>query len=262
MFFAKPGVYEASGLYGRGHIILLLITVIGIYVALQHTKFKAKEEVKKIIENVTLALWFLEVVKIAFNFIVGNIGNPNNYIPLYYCSLVLYAGILSSYAKGILKKVGDIFIATGAIIGGICFLMVPNTSLTMYPAFHFISIQSFVFHGSMIYLGILSNITGYVNIAKNDIIYYALFVAIFGIGAYIFNKFLDTNLMFVSKDYPGTPVSIIHALSGNAFPLVMILGYSTTPFYLIYLAKLTKLKNIIALGEGREEEEIIEVHNK
>lgn len=241
MFFAKAGKYKACGILGKGHLILLLITVCGIYNALKYSKDKNKEEVKKIIKSVLIVLWILEIIKIVFNFATGNISNPGTYIPLYFCSLILYAGIFSGYGKGKLKRVGDVFIATGGIIGGICFLLCPNTSLTIYPAFHYISIQSFIYHGAMVYLGLLVNITKYIEIEKKYILYYSSFIIIMGIIAYIFNLCFDCNLMFVSKNYPNTPVEIVYNLSGKLFPIVMILGQAIIPFYLIFEVKKIKL---------------------
>ncbi|MCI9064036.1 MAG: YwaF family protein, partial [Clostridia bacterium] len=94
MFLAKPGEYEACGMYSIGHLILLIITVIGILIAIKFTKNKKNEQVTKIIRNITVFLWILEIIKIIFNLIVGNASNPNTYIPLYFCSMILYAGIL------------------------------------------------------------------------------------------------------------------------------------------------------------------------
>lgn len=242
MFFAKPGEYEPSGILGIEHLILLLITTFCVCIALHYTKNKNKAEVKEIIKNVSIGLWILEIIKIMFNLLIGNISNPGTYIPLYFCSLILYAGLFSAYGKGKIKKVGDIFIATGGIIGGVCFLLCPNTSLTIYPAFHYISIQSFIFHGAMVYLGLLINITKYVELEKRDILYYSMFIIVMGIIAFIFNLYFDSNLMFVSKNYPNTPVELVYNLSGKLFPIVMILGQATIPFYLIYESKKAKLK--------------------
>ena len=247
MFFAKAGKYEPCGILGKEHGALLMITAFCICLALHYTKNKSKDEVRKIITNVTITLWVMEIIKIIFNLVTGNVSNPGTYVPLYFCSLILYAGLFSSFGKGKLKKVGDVFIATGGMIGGICFLFCPNTSLTIYPSFHYISIQSFVFHGAMVYLGLLVNITKYIELEKRDIIYYLSFMVVMGIIAYIFNVCFDSNLMFVSKNYPNTPVEFVYNLSGKLFPIVMILGQATIPFYAIYETKKVnlnmKLKN-------------------
>ncbi|MBR2704645.1 MAG: YwaF family protein [Clostridia bacterium] len=234
MFFAKPGEYEPCGMFTWGHALLLSITIICIILGLHFSKKCSKEQVKKIITISTVVLWIVEIIKIIFNLSVGLVKEPNHYVPLYYCSIILYAGILSSFCKGILKKIGDIFIAVGALIGGAFFLSCPNTSIAMYPLWHYLSIQSFFFHGTMVYLGILVHITDYVDLKLSDIKYYMIIIAVMLVISYFANKALDTNFMFISKDFPGTPVSVIYHLSGKLFTVVMSVLHMTLPFFLVY----------------------------
>lgn len=234
MFFSKPGQYEPCGMYSAGHIFILSVTVIFVALALYFTKSFDKDKVKKTIRRCTISLWVLEIVKIVFNLLVGNASNPNNYIPLYYCSLILFAGIFSSFTKGKLKKIGDVFIATGAIIGGLFFLFSPNTSLPAYQLFHYISIQSFVFHGTMLYLGLLVNITGYVDLKMGDIGYYAILLSIISVIALVVNKILGTNFMFISNNFPKTPIAILYENTGKLFTPIMIGIQATGPFLVVY----------------------------
>lgn len=239
MFFSKPGEYAPCQMFSRGHFTLLSITLVVVIVALYFTKNKNKNknQVKNIIQKSTIFLWILEIIKIIFNFAIGNGVNPNNYIPLYYCSLILYAGLLSGFAKGTLKMIGDVFIATGAIIGGLFFLFCPNTSLPAYPMFHYISIQSFVFHGTMLYLGLLVNITNYIDLRITDIKYYASLVTIISCVSYVVNEILGTNFMFISNNFPNTPVEIVYNLTGRFFSLAMIIIQVVGPFYVVYFIK-------------------------
>lgn len=253
MFFAKPGQYEPCGMFSIGHLILFVITITAVILLLKNTRKSSKDTVAKIIKIATIVLWILEIIKIVFNFAVGNAKNPNNYIPLYYCSLILYAGLLSGFAKGKLKKVGDVFIATGSIIGGLFFLCCPNTSLTMYPMFHYISIQSFVFHGTMLYLGILVNITKYVDFKIKDIKYYATLIMVISFISYIVNIILDTNFMFISKNFPGTPVEVVYNNTGKLFTFVMVLIQAIGPFYVVYLIKYLINKFFIKSEETERE---------
>lgn len=236
-FFSRLGEYEACGMFGIEHLILFSITIIGIGIALHFTVHKKKEEIKNIIKYSTIILWILEIIKIVFNIMTGNGNNPNTYIPLYFCSLILYAGLFSSFAKGKLKRVGDIFLATGGIVAGITFIISPLTSLSSYPMFHFISIHSFFLHGTMIYIGLLMNISNYVEYNNTDIKYYFGLIVVIGVLAYITNLFLGTNLMFVSRNYPGTFIEIIYKLAGPAFPVIMILGQATLPFFIVNYIK-------------------------
>ena len=148
--------------------------------------------------------------------------------------MLLYALLLSNLKNKYLRRVGDVFLATGGLIGGIIFLIMPTTSLPYYPAYHFISIHSFLFHGTMIYLGLLLNITGYIKLKLNDIYYYAALVLFLSIIALIINNIFNSNLMFISKDFPGTLIHIIYNLSGIFFTPIMIIGQMTLPFLIIY----------------------------
>ena len=243
MFFARPDIYEEAGLYGIGHLVLFLITIISIIIAIIYTKDKKEDEIRKIIRNTTIFIWILEIIKIIFNIVVGNKNNLNTYIPLYYCSIILYAGLFSGFGKGIIKHIGDVFIATGALIAGIIFLVYPNTSLISYPAFHYISIQSFILHGTMLYLGILVNITEYINIEIKDIIYYAGLTILISLIALIVNLIYDSNLMFISKDFPNSPIPFFYDLFGKHFSIGAITMQSILPFLTIF--GVLKVKRII-----------------
>ena len=234
MFFAKPGEYEPCGMFSWGHALLLSITIIFIALGLFFSRKCSHEKVKKIITISTIVLWIVEIIKIIFNLSVGLVKEPNHYVPLYYCSIILYAGIFSSFCKGALKKVGDNFIAVGALVGGSFFLSCPNTSIAMYPLWHYLSIQSFFFHGTMVYLGLLVHITNYVDLKLSDIKYYIAIIAVMLVVSYFANKALDTNFMFISKNFPGTPVSVIYNFTGRFFTSVMSILHMTLPFFLVY----------------------------
>lgn len=235
MLFAKLGKYPACGLFSAGHFFLMGITIVAIIIALKITRNKSKEEIRKIIKKCTIFLCIFEVFIISFKLITtGDFTNLNNYVPLYYCSLLLYAGLLSSFAKGKLKKAGDVFLATGGIIGGIIFMLFPTTSLYFYPMFHIVSIHSYIFHGIMVYLGILLNITHYINIKLSDIKYYATLVGIICILAGIVNSIFGSNLMFIATSFKGTPLDIVYKITGKFYTIFMCLVQMILPFYVIY----------------------------
>lgn len=234
MLFKNANQVTPCGLFSIGHLILFTITIISVLIVLKRTKNIKPDKVKEIIRKSTVILWTLEIIKIIFNIKNYGFKEVNKYVPLYFCSLILYAGIFSGFCKGILKKAGDIFLSTGGIVAGMFFLISPLTSLTTYPAIHFISLHSFLLHGTMVYIGLLMLITGYVKIEKNDIVYYSLLITIISVIAYIVNEFCGSNLMFISQNYPGTFIEIIYDISGNLFPLVMTTVQATLPFYFIY----------------------------
>lgn len=217
-----------------GHLVLFLATILLVFLAVKYTKIKEKSNVKKIIKFLTIIVWILEVLKIIYTFKSGNGCNLNKFIPLYYCSLLLYSGILSSFGKGKIQRIGDVFLATGGIVAGIIFLIFPTTSLPEYPVFHFISLHSYFFHGTMIYIGLIIHKFEYIELNKKDIAYYAGLISVICILAYIINTKYGSNLMFISQNFPGTPIEYAYKLTGRFFTLFMSIAQITIPFYIAY----------------------------
>lgn len=238
MFFSAKGTYPACGMFTIGHLFLIIITSILIYISIRYTKNKEKEAIGRIIKKLTIIICILEILKILFVLCVEKAKNVNEFLPLYYCSLLIYAGVLSSFGKGKLKKTGDVFLATGAIVGGIVFMILPTTSLPSYPTFHFMSIHSFFFHGMMVYLGLIVNITNYIELQKEDIKYYSILVSIICIIAYFINLKFDSNLMFISKDFPGTILEIFYNILGPFYTIIISLAQIILPFYFIYYGRI------------------------
>lgn len=250
MFFDKAGEYEPCGIFTMQHFELIIITVLGIIFALKNTVNKTKDEVTQIIRKCTIIMWILEIIMIAFKLCTGDVRNLNNYVPLYYCSLLLYAGLLSSFGKGKLKRIGDVFLATGGIIGGLVFIVLPTTSLPSYPMLHMVSLHSFFFHGTMIYLGLLIDITHYIELNLSDIKYFAILVGGICVLAYIINKKFGSNLMFISQNFPGMPIEIIYNVTGRFYTLVMSIAQMTLPFYIVYgIIQLVKKRQIAQGGQ-------------
>ena len=237
MFLSVRGTMEPCEMFTKGHLILFLITSLIIDIAISFTKNKKKEEIYKIIKTLTIIICVLEMIKISFTLFVEKITNPNDFMPLYYCSLLIYAGLLSSFGKGVFKRLGDVFLATGGIVGGIIFMLFPTTSLPYYPATHFISIHSYFFHGTMLYLGLIINITNYIELEKEDILYYEVLLTIECLCAYILNKKYGSNLMFISQNFPGTILEVLYNALGKFYTIVISIIQITLPFYTVYYIK-------------------------
>ena len=252
MFFAKPGVYKPCGMFNYKHLLLFIMIAMIIGITVKNTKITNKEQVKRIIQKSTTIIWLLEIAKLIFLVSIGEGKNINKMVPLYYCSLLLYSGLLSSIGKGAIKRFGDVFLATGGIVGGLTFLVFPTTSLPEYPMFHFISFHSFFFHGTMVYLSIIINKYKYIDLKFSDIFYYAGLILIICIGAYFVNLKFGSNLMFISRDFPNSPVTILYNWAGKMFTPIMILLQMTVPFVGVYgiLKIKEKLFNKICLSKS------------
>ena len=245
--FSPSGTFPPAGTFSSAHFIMTAISILVTSTALFFTRKLDHIKVKKLLRFFTILLCGLEIAKITFNLSTGHANDPNSYLPLYYCSITLYAGLLASFAKGWWQKTGEVFLATGGLIGGIVYIIYPLTSITIYPPLHFITLHSFLLHSIMVYIGALLLITRYVKLKSSDIDYHFFLTSVVSILAFGINIIFHTNLMFLSQNYPGTFIEILfNIFPGLIFPLVMFIGQATLPFYSVYLAYwlIKKAKNI------------------
>lgn len=237
-FFAPSTGENAAGLFGIGHAFWLFATLFAVFAALVFSRHVTVRRVKRITLFATLLLYGLELGKMIFSIACLKSENPNDLLPLYYCSLILYLGPFA--ARG--ARVGKVFVCVGALIGGVVFLLFPTTSLLRYPTLHFISFHSFLWHGTMVYLALLWWWRGGYRPQRGDLLRSALPVCVLCAVALIFNTVYNSfqttpvaNLAFLSKDFPGTPLSLLYRLCGRAFTPVMWLAQAFLP-YLVMLS--------------------------
>ena len=239
---ALPDTLPPAGLFSLSHVLLLIGTALLLAVGLYCCRRVEERRVRHVILLLTLLLIACEIGKIAFALFLLKTRNPNEFIPLYFCSITLAAGLFSGIGRGRLRRCGDIFLATGGIVGGTVFLLMPATSLPRYPAWHFLSLYSFLLHGAMVFMGVLLLWRGFYRLRWRDLPLAALPIALTGVAALIFNyvhQYLTgmqtANLMFLSRDFPGTPLSALyHALPLPLFTLLLLAGQALGPFLLVY----------------------------
>lgn len=239
LLFWNIAEYNVVGLFTKGHLLLASVTVICILLALKLTSPRKKKDIHNMMKWIVIFIWVLEIWKIVYSVNLNSVYAVNTYIPLYYCSILLYAGVLSSFGKNRLKRVGDVVLSAGTFIGGVVFLILPSTSLSFYPAFHLLSIHSFVYHGMMIYLGLLVNMNNYIKLKSGDAKYFVSLIFGMGIVAFVINKHFGSNLMFISANYDVFPIGDIYRLTngGILFTLIILLSHSILPFYLTYFVR-------------------------
>lgn len=239
VFFSESGKFPAYKMFSLVHMKILIICTISIIIALMLSRRMKEKDILKAIRVYTAVLWIMETAKIIFNIIRG--AKPNSYIPLYFCSIPLYAGIMSSVGSGKVKKIGDVFLTVGGIVGGIAYMISPSTTAGTYPGRHFITVQSFVHHSLMVYMGILMLTKEYVHLKLKDWKYYTGTVCVVSIIAYAVNMILGTNLMFITRTHRGTAVDLVYRLNPSLFPITMTVIQGVLPFFAVYgIAKLCK----------------------
>lgn len=238
MFFSKRGQYQASGLFSLGHFILLGISISLIILFFRY--YKDKEDRTLLITRViAILITSLEIIKISFNILTGATF-LDAWVPLSFCSIFIYATIFSSFNKGFLKKTGDIFIIYGAAIAGAAYLIFPTTSLTIFPAFHFQSLHSFLFHSLMVFLSLLYMYQKDIPNSKTTYRYYGMLVVLFIIASLILNIIYDSNLMMLMYFFGSDNKTISDFSESRYYSSLVMMGYLSIYYINLLIYKLCK----------------------
>ena len=236
-FLSVCGDCIPSGMHSFGHYLLLTSTLIAVVIALNHTLVLSFFRIRRLIRHTAVFLWVLELLKILFKLKKERSRDPGTWVPLYFCSIALYALLLSGFGSGIWQRVGDIFLATGGLCAGVCFLAYPSSSLLLYPWWHFCSLHSFLYHGTMIWIGVLVSRSGLFQLQLSDFPLYAGFVLFFCLLALWINRRYGSNLMFISRPFEGTFLTRAHGFLRGAYTLIVLLVQMVVPFLSIIIIR-------------------------
>lgn len=232
-FFSKRGEYPVCGMYSAGHFIFLFIIAALIIIGLYLSRDITQKGLKRQTLVVMITLWVLEIIKIGYNHTNGYFG-WDQWVPLAFCSLLLYAGWLALAKNDLLHKMGSSWIIAGGILGGLSYLIYPSTSLTEVQSFHFLAFHGMGYHGTMLYMGILYFIHGDVDISSKNMKYYLLFLACIFPIVIILDYAFNVNLMFFHDAYnlPGF-VKAVANWNLPIYTLIVVLFYALLPYCIL-----------------------------
>lgn len=228
MFFSPREDVNPGGLFSISHLIMFIIFIILIIIGLYLSRNLTRIKIKKLTKIIGISVAILEIVKIIYNFSTGAFS-LDQWVPLSFCSIFIYSCLISGFSnKGC--KYSNAFIGSVAFISGLAFLVFPTTSLTEVPAWHFLSVHSFIYHSLMVYLGLIYLIHGIGRPNLNNFKYFAIYTSIFVILALIINIICDTNLMLLMHQF-GIYVSVINTLVAyHVYTIIAIAVYIFVPY--------------------------------
>lgn len=272
-FFCKENEYEPVGMFSVGHIVTLIIFLLIVAFCAYKCRKIGKDKAIFLTKIIAIVVTVLEIIKITIAFINGEGDKLDHWVPLYFCSMFIYAAWLAGYAKGKIADLGRAFVGTGGIIAGLSFLIFPTTSFTMYPLFHYFCMYSMVYHSLMVFLGITYLLNGVVKIDKKSFIDYVIFCSVLNMLAIIVNSLpiyihVDnvptsgynypypyyTNFMFL-KRAGNIPVKILCDISDKVpviFTILMFIICIFGTYFLIWLVVtiIEKIRGKKAYGEN------------
>lgn len=202
--------YPPCGMFTLPHFIALFATLAIVALCLYACRSNDAKRIKFKTKIVAVAVTVMEIIKISYNFAYGYTW-PDAWVPLAFCSLFIYATWMAGFGKGTVEKLGVSFLMGGCPVAGLAFLIFPSTSLQMHPIYHYLCIHSLVFHGLMVWLGLLYIIRSGHKVNLKAFAHYAIFCLAWAIPALVLNRIFNCNMMFLREPF-NVPIQFIKEL--------------------------------------------------
>jgi len=232
--FSPRNPETACGIWSLTYAISFLIVFSLIIISLIFSRKMSHKNVRKMILIAFIFAFTTEIIKMIFTGLTYGIKEVE-FVPLYFCSLFIYMTILSISKKEFLKKAGLSFLFFGGIIGALAFFIFPNACIPNYPIYHFMCIRTLLYHGLMIYVGVLIVITGYYKPSINDFKYYVISLLIICLLAYFFNISFGYDFMYLMNPLPFKLSQMVYDFNSNIYPFIIMILEIIVPFFITYI---------------------------
>lgn len=138
-------------------VLLILIIVSAVYVA------RHQALIKPVFIGIWVTLALLEIIIISWESLSGAVVglDMKSNLPLYPCSLFLYAMPFAIWGKGNVKKSFCGYICTLGLLGAAVNFLYPANRLSAYSCISFVGFHTFLFHGCMLFTCMVMLLSGY-----------------------------------------------------------------------------------------------------
>lgn len=164
--------YTGQDFGSSAQLVYLIISLVLLVGALTVLRRLSRDMVSTITMSVSIFLILFYIGKTTWETIydIKFIGGFNSRLyPLDTCSIIMYAGLISSFFKGKMKEYSDSWLATGCVVGGVA-TMISLNALKCYPFLSFGALYSMIWHFLMVFVGLLLIVTNYVDVNYKTIL--------------------------------------------------------------------------------------------
>ena len=237
-FFGFGGyLREAEGYFSWQHITFVTVLMVIMVTLAVILGLKNKNESDKTKNNVliwaAILIDTIEIFKIIMMCIRGN--DPMAWqrdLPLFMCSIQLITIPLAAFSKGRIREASLDFVFIFGILGAVMGTYFAGQNYACYPVLSFDNVVSGVTHSISGFASLYIGITGLAKLRKNNIHITFSIITAFAIVAYIVNKIINYNYMFLMAG-DGTPYDIFYNLVNGHKVLYPI---SVVALFYIYIA--------------------------
>lgn len=229
LFYDNFDLGQICGMFTPWHFAVMALFALLLWLFLRLSKNITYQGIKKLHLVVAICLTAFEIIKIVLRVCKGQ--NLDSYLPLYFCSLYIYAIWIAFAKNNFLSRMGFAYITMGGILASLCFTIYPSTSLALYPVWHPACLHSFAYHLTMTYTGILFLWKKYFVPKANDCHKFFVFVAAFCVLAFMINYFFGTNCMFMANAYKLPVLDAILEYNKYLYMLIVVVAQSVAIFW-------------------------------
>lgn len=226
-------------LFGPSHIIMTLVTLSAAVLLVFFLRKMKHKNVRRLMQIFCFFMLVSDMIKWIWELVEFGRIDPAESLPLYTCSIIIFALPFAAFGKGNVQRSALSFICTLNVMGA--FLGVILSKLFVrYPFYHLNVLNSFLYHGVLIFLGLLPWATRYYVPEKRDLgLFFIPFLAM-AVPVIILNGIFHWDYMFL-HDGAGTPFNILSRMvPPPVYIFLVILGYYAAPVVLFYVPTIVR----------------------
>ncbi len=198
-----------GGVFNLTHLVLtLILSLIGIIIY-RFLLGLTSEKRQAYFQGIAIFLLCLEIIRMSWNVVAADGWYAKDVWPLYTCGIFVI--IFPFYAFNTpFKKWTEGFIALGAMLAGVVFLLFPSTGLAIFPLWHLNTIISSIMHLMMAVIGAIFFFDRSRRLKLFDF-YSAMFIVFLFAGISLLYNLFDpeTNFFFIKAPFAETPLQLI-----------------------------------------------------
>ena len=235
--------------FGWFHLMFWGITIAAAILLCVTDKKNDPDRARRVVLVMAIIVILLEIYKqIVFTFSISDGEIVANFMwysfPFQFCSMPMYVGLLAGVTKhGRLHDACCTFLATYALFAGFCVMMYP---VDVFIDILGINIQTMIWHGSMVSIGVYLLYSGHIKLRHKTILGALVVFTVCIVCAMILNEIVyytvpldgdSFNMFFISRHFEGTlPVySSVQKVIPFPFCVIIYIAAFSLVAYLILL---------------------------
>lgn len=220
--------------FGLAHIVLLALTLFGTCLAVFLLRKSKHETIRKLYNGCLVFLVISHLAKWTWDYVMYRHFDLIGSLPMFICSITMFVIPLAVYGKGLWKRAALGHIATLNVIGAVGGVVF-STVIMRFPFYHFNVLNSFIYHGVLLFVGLIAWVTRYYRPKAGDLGLFFVPCVVMAVPVVVCNELFGWDYMFLhnGKD---TPFAILsRAVPKPIYILIMMAGYYAVTLLSFYI---------------------------